>query len=687
MKRYGKMKRYGFFVLLACLFIGTAHGEDVPEINIDELIQAMSVDDLAARSAPKLELQQWCNAAAMSSEQRRVALQRMLDKLDSAPAPARCELIKNLGRIGDASVVDKVATALESKDPLVFDEARRALARIGDDKSVDALLDAIETEKDATRRASLVLAAGWRRNTKAAEPLSGLLSAKDACVAIAAAEALGRIACPCSVDALKRTVGASTGQLQLRSADSLLRCADTLLAAGQRDKAHAIFAPLADDPPCRAIKLAALAGKIKSSSDPSGLIVAGLESDDADAKDVAAGSIAELPADQLERLFVGYDRLSVSAQVTLVDSLAVTANPIVLEKARNLARNPDQKVRRSAVRALGYSKDAADVDVLIKVWRSNDDSADAARKSLGRISATGSDERIVAAFESCKSDAETAGLIDLVRERGIVGANAQLLKLVVSDDPTHRSKAMATLGQVGRAGELSGMIAGLLRTERGRDNEDAQRAITSICDRIGGDDKAKPLLDAVGSEKELIAVLPAVGRIGGPSAMAAIEEAIADSGTLRETGVRALCNWPNADPADRLLELATSASESNYRVWALRAFVRVIPLPGGNLKTNAKKLDAFKKAMELAARDDERLLVLDRVKAIRTVEALRFVLPYLDKEPYVQQACKTVVELSHHRDLREPNKEIFYPALDKVIEKTKEDRIKDRAKRYRANQV
>ena len=71
--------------------------------------------------------------------------------------------------------------------------------------------------------------------------------------------------------------------------------------------------------------------------------------------------------------------------------------------------------------------------------------------------------------------------------------------------------------------------------------------------------------------------------------------------------------------------------------------------------------------------------MLQRASAIRTLETLHFLVPYLDQRPYAQQACESVVELAHHRDLREPNKAEFDRVLDQVLQISQDATVKDRA--------
>ena len=76
-----------------------------------------------------------------------------------------------------------------------------------------------------------------------------------------------------------------------------------------------------------------------------------------------------------------------------------------------------------------------------------------------------------------------------------------------------------------------------------------------------------------------------------------------------------------------------------------------------------------------------------RAAAIRLVETLRFVRPYLKQPPHAEQACLSIVELAHDRKLRDDNKPEFHAALDDVLATTKDAIVIDRAKRYKRGQT
>jgi hypothetical protein len=142
-----------------------------------------------------------------------------------------------------------------------------------------------------------------------------------------------------------------------------------------------------------------------------------------------------------------------------------------------------------------------------------------------------------------------------------------------------------------------------------------------------------------------------------------------------------LCNWPNAEVADRLLELATRSNRQEFRVWALRAYIRVATLPSD--RPEAKTLALLQHAMTLAERLDEKRLTISRASTVRLMETVTWIAPYLDDPELCQSACESLVELARHRFLRQPNMDRFRPILEKVARMSKDSNTAERAKRYR----
>ncbi len=98
--------------------------------------------------------------------------------------------------------------------------------------------------------------------------------------------------------------------------------------------------------------------------------------------------------------------------------------------------------------------------------------------------------------------------------------------------------------------------------------------------------------------------------------------------TVRDAGYRALANWPDATVADELLSIAKTSKVEAYRIWSLRAFVRVVSVPGAFSPQEA--FEMLKNAMQLAKRPEDRQLIVTRLGSIRVSDSLTLLLSFLD---------------------------------------------------------
>jgi hypothetical protein len=387
-------------------------------------------------------------------------------------------------------------------------------------------------------------------------------------------------------------------------------------------------------------------------------------------------------------------KLSADAQAALLVALADRGDKTARPAALDMLKSPEEAVRVAAIQAVGSLGEAADVPRLVSSLAAAEAEKTAAHGSLARLPGAAASAAIVAEMKQAKADIR-AELIGILLVRRAFDCVPNILSAAQDADAGVRKAAMAALGQLAGPEHIAGMMRGVLKAEPGTEREAAEKAVMLAAKRIEDPDKradavlapfANPFSDHPLSGDDEIAMLPTLGRVGGTRVLEVVEAEIAGSRPRwHEAGVRALCNWPDASVAPKLLALAQTAKDPTHRTWALRALIRVAALP--DKRPAAERLDLLKTAMTLATRDEERNLVLGRCRAVRTIETLRFLTPYLDKPALAQQACASVVELAHHRELREPNKAEFDRALDTVIRIGRDPDVVDRAKRYKKGQT
>jgi len=218
--------------------------------------------------------------------------------------------------------------------------------------------------------------------------------------------------------------------------------------------------------------------------------------------------------------------------------------------------------------------------------------------------------------------------------------------------------------------------------ERGEDHRgEAEHLLSRRLARedLGGEEEADDAGRGV--------LVTALGRVGGDRAIAIVDGLVASpDAATRRLGLTALTRWPDATVTQRLLDLLAKAQDPAEREQLLAALIRIAPLPDNKLN-DKQKLELLQKTMTLCQREADRRRVLERANAIRTVDTLRFVLPYLDDPALAEPACLSVVELAHHRTLRDAHKDEFAKALDKVIATTKNAELVERAQRYKQGQT
>jgi HEAT repeat protein len=654
---------------------------------LDDLLPGMGAKDLPARQGPQQRWQEICLRAGAPGKEplRAEACKVMLGKLGpKTPAPARVWLLKQLEQIGRAESVDAVAAVLDDKDEQVRDAAVRALAANPAPAAATKLVAKLPSAAPKLK-VPLLNALGYRADKSAVAAVTKELSAAEAEVAVAAARALGKIATPEAAKSLAAARGKARGPVRLALTDAYLLCADRRLEEGKGEEAAAIYRELNRPEEPRPVRLAALRGLLSSAGDKAGeMVLELLGGTDADARAVATGQIDELKPGALKALARGLEKLPASSQVLVLGALAARGDKSQMPAAVAAAKSKNGEVRVAGVLALGKLGDASVVPLLLDLLGADPQLASAAGKSLAQVPGEEVSEKLVAALKGAKVAARKRALIDILEQRKAAAAVPILLKDAQGGDAGLRAAAMSALRQLAEPKDVPEMVKGLVKAARGREREDAERAVAAVCARIADPEKrAAPVLAFLETGLKYYAdVLPVLGRLGGMEVREILRAALgAGDDAQVEGAVQGLCNWPDRSVTEDLLKLAEKAKRPDQRKAALRALVRVSSNP--NEGATAERLAALKKAMALAPGDDERKVVLEGFGGVRDIEALRYVLPYLKNKDLAQQACKAVVELAHSKKLREPNRAEFEPALDRVIAICRDRNLVERARRYK----
>jgi HEAT repeat protein len=383
-------------------------------------------------------------------------------------------------------------------------------------------------------------------------------------------------------------------------------------------------------------------------------------------------------------------KLDPAGQIALLDALADRGDHTARAAALELFKSSsDENVQAAAIRALGKLGEAADVPLLVKTLSAESAAnRNAARRSLIEIPVATVNQAVAADLLTASPSAHGA-LIEVLATRRARGQFPALIAASVDENARVRRAAMAALGQLGTPEQIARMLPGVLKARKGFERDEAEKNVALVCGQIeNADQRGAAVIEALstvdaGQRDQLLSLL---GRVGGKKLIDFVGAiATGDDGSRRLLGIEALSKWPDASVADKLFEIANRTTDGAERDQAFRAFMKVSAARDG--RSDKERLARLEQGIKLAKTPAEVSLVINRVRTAYDVDSVRFVLPYVDQPQFAQIACETIVEIAHHREVRDPNKAEVDKALDKVIATSKDPEVVERANRYKRGET
>jgi HEAT repeat protein len=654
---------------------------------------AMSPED-AWKALPKYEYGQDMTALltidgevirAMATPASRAAcaahLAAVLQASETTPAAKQYACLQ-LRQVGTAAEVPLLAQLLAK--PETSQMARYALESIPGAESLAALRAGLGSLQGELLR-GVINSVAARKDAGSVARLIELSADKDPKVAAAAFWALGCIASPEAITSVADRVRQADVPTPNDVAVPGLRCAAALVAGGSPEQARSLYEKLSQTGQATGTRRAALEGLLRLQQDRAeAIVMAWVDSGDADRRSVAMGHLASLSEKEIEGLVARFAELPEAQQLVVLQIFGPRLGQKSLPLLMSAAKSDRPKLRLAAIRGLGTAAERSAIPLLVDSLAAGGELTEAAERSL------------------CALPREAVGgaLLDALRRRADVRAPAievlkrlkyyeaidPLVAMAAGTDAKATKEALDGLRGIADPDDTDiSRLVKLLLTVEGERREEVERTILIVCEKVpAGTDRVQPVLAVLAKVAPSASptYLPLLGRLGGPKAAQMIDAALKSSEpAVKDAAVRGLCNWPSAEVAPRLWDLASHSDNKTYRQWALRAYVRVITLKSD--RPEAQTFGMLKQAMQLAERPEEKHWILSRAATVRTMETVTWVAGYLDDPALAQTACRTIVALAHHRFLRHPNMDRFRPLLEKVIRTSADRTLVERAEKYR----
>jgi hypothetical protein len=595
--------------------------------------------------------------------------------------PAKQYICLQLRQMGTSAEVP-VLTRLLAK-PETSQMARYALEAIPSDASLAALRNSLGVlQGDALL--GVINSVAARKDAQSAPKLKELAAGKDAKIAAAAFWALSNIATPDAVAFVIDHAKKTETPTPLDVAVPLLRAANALAAAGKVEQAQAVYAKLAEKGQALGTRRAALgAPPPLPQEQTTPKILAWIRGDDADRRTVALGRLSLLSDADLEKTIAKLTDLPAESQLGVIEAFIARKGKDAFALAMSVVESDNPEMKLAGLRMLGQLNNPAAIKVLMEALPQGGKSAEVAQWSLCRLPREAVGPAMLEAFN--KRPEIRGPVLNVLKEIKYYEAIDPLVAAAAEQKPDSFNPVLDALQGICDPddNDITRLVT-LLLTVQDKNREEVERVIVHVCDKAKAADRIKPVSAALAKvdASELPKYLPLLGRFGGEETTKTINASLESKDpAIKNAAMRALCNWPNVEVADRLWTIAETDANKEFRSWALRAYVRVVTLKSD--RPEDQTLAMLQKAMKQADLPEDRQWVLLRASTVRTMEAVTWIAQYLEDPQLNQAACRAIVDLAHHRFLRHPNMAKFDPLLEKVSQISKDPTVVERAKKYR----
>ncbi len=512
--------------------------------------------------------------------------------------------------------------------------------------AADAALRESVSKLDGQLAVGVINSIGKRRDRGAVALLAVCLDYDDpdADVASAAAIALGRIATPAAMSALRSALATASDRVLPAVADGYLLCADHHLKSAEYAQAIQIYDEVRATSVPLPQQLAATYGAILSRQEAGvPLLLEQLHASDQQFFRLGLLLIREINSPRVTPALLE-DLASFSGDRAALILLAISERNEsgVPEQVFAAARSGDLRTRGAAIDFIGLRGDQQHLDALLEIAAEGD--AELNQRSLAAIARLPGEpiDQLLISEISAAQGPNLLNLIDAMGRRR-TNATAELCQFLESADASIRSATLQALGESVSAGELNVLIRAVTSPRSPEDAELASHSLIVAASRMADPDAcaaeiAAALVPAPPAAK--VRLMQALSAVGGQKALEAIAGAMQESEELQDAGSRLLGEWMSVEAAPVLLAQVTAATNNKYQVRALRGYIRLARQFDMSAEERA---EMCRRALELANRPEEQALVLAILTRYPDPEMLKIAVS-AKSNPTIRKAAEQAIE-------------------------------------------
>ncbi len=607
----------------------------------------------------------------------------MIDKLKpNASFYGKQFICRELAVYGTGASVKALSRLLKDEETVPM--ALMALRSIEDPTIDKTLLKAVSKAK-GKNKAGIINTLGARKTEEAVDMLSKLIFDEDFMIANAAINSLGEIGAPDAVEALLNAMGQSRPPVKWEIARALNKIAGRLDTMVNDEEALEIYTRVFESDPPIPVKKAAFAGKIRnlSSSEKYDEIIKLLHGPSSELQAAIIPLVNELSINEIRELIKNLKSFRLRLQMQI---MAVLAD----EKIREIHRfvgdaldHPDKDMRLAALDAMLSVGTKNDIPMLAGIAaEKRGREKEMARNVLYRLPGKEIEKAILVSLNTA-NPAVQEELLRSIGERNMTSEVETVLSLTKDPERSIRVEAMRVLSMIADPAHLSRIIKIAVESESGQVKKAAVNTITSIAMEIQEKEnrseeilKFMPRVNDQESREMLIEIL---GNLGNSEALPVLRENLErGSEDTQYAVIRALSNWPDAQPMNDLNKLIVNTSDPKKHVLGMRGYVRMIQI--NDEMTDDEKTEALREAFQMAINTGEKRTIVSGLGSLGSMKALNMAVELLEDDELKAEARVATLDIAPRTadDHPEETKKILRNLLDSTEDERFQEEIRER---------
>lgn len=400
--------------------------------------------------------------------------------------------------------------------------------------------------------------------------------------------------------------------------------------------------------------LVGLANAAPSKASPS--ILTALNSESLRMRNAATGLLIEMPTTELIAIV---SSLSADNQILVLNELSARQATAAETAVLALTASGNKAVVTAAFEALGQLGGTEAIPILLN----NALQTPAAFDALCALNAKGTDAAILEQLKTDTIDKSKVKWMECLTARKAKAALPEFIALANGNWSRTCAAAISGMANLVSEADFKTYAQMLLVCDSSKKLGALEESIATAALRQPDTEAcALPLVAAFASAEgdTKYAIIRTLGSIGGTAAQQMLSESMASTvPEIQDAAVRGICNWPNADVADQLLELAQTTDNEKYKVLALRAYLRM-----ANMYPEAgQALPMCNDVIAVTQRADLLKSTIACIQRFRDVKSFPPLVTMLDNPAVSAEASRAILNVSYGWKTAEASVEPLEKAL------------------------